>query len=105
MTYMELNPYEPLILVRQDGYRLKARFLFIDTTRAAFHVWPAGAAEFELREFRDFQLMPDGTLRDVPTKEQLMNAAIAAGDSNHFGSPATRDRALARCKRWDIVAA
>jgi hypothetical protein len=83
MKHWDLTPKQHVTLIRQDGHKLPAQFLFRDTVRACFQVLD----QEQCGEFLQFQLMDDGTLKDSPTQQLLgMNFA----------------RALARCKRWEI---
>ena len=95
LKHWELRPKQVVTLVRQDGFRMPALFLFRDTVRGVFKV--PGPMEGQQREF---QLAPDGGLISQPTAEALMENARTEQD---FGSPRSFGLALKKCTRWKIV--
>lgn len=94
MKHWELTPKQKVLLTRTDGLQLEAQFLFRDTVRACFQILD----EEECGDFLQFQLMEDGTLKDSPSKEQLL------GSAGEFGSPVNFAEALRNCRRWQIAA-
>lgn len=100
MKHWDLTPKQQVTLIRQDGHELPAQFLFRDTVRACFQVLD----EEQCGELVQFQLMDDGTLKDSPTREQLLSLTVAGTTSPEYGSPRTFEAALDRCRRWRISA-
>jgi len=114
MKHWDLTPKQLVTLIRQDGHKVEARFLFRDTVRASFAVgddkWVVPSS---LAPTTTFQLQDDGSLRTAPTTEQLYLAAMKIhGTTRHairtlieFGSLRSRKLALKRTPRWTIAPA
>jgi hypothetical protein len=100
MKHWDLTPKQQVTLIRQDGHKLPAQFLFRDTVRACFQVLD----QEQCGEFVQFQLMDDGTLKDSPTREQLLKAGhrLHPKCSDEFGSRRSFESVLKGCKRWKI---
>lgn len=96
MKHWDLTPKQKITLIREDGHQEEAQFLFRDTVRACFQILD----EEQCAELVQFQLMDDGTLKDSPTKEQLMD--VAEGHKSLFGSPTCFLAVLEKCARWRI---
>ena len=100
MKHWDLTPNEHVELIRQDGVKIGARFLFHTTVRACFTI-RAG----EAGEFREFELLEDGNLRDRPTKAEILRTLRAESFEFDYNSRAAADIMKARRKIWRIAGA
>ena len=95
LRHWQLTPKQVVTLIRSDGFRMPAQFLFRDTVRATFKV-PGALAGWQ----REFQLAPDGGLITQPRAA----AQLATARNDHdFGSEFCFSQALKKCARWRIV--
>jgi hypothetical protein len=95
LKHWELTPKQVVTLVRQDGFRMPAQFLFRDTIRGVFKV-PGPMDGWQ----REFQLAPNGGLIAQPTTADQLKEAR---NDHDFGSPRCFGLALKKCSRWKIV--
>ena len=88
MKHWDLTPNEPVELIRQDGLKIQARFLFHTTVRACF-MTRAG----EAGRFREFELLEDGNLLEYYGR-------LHANGFSFYNSRAAADIMKSRRKRW-----
>jgi hypothetical protein len=95
LKHWQLTPKQVVTLIRSDGFKMPAQFLFRDTVRATFKV-PGALAGWQ----REFQLAPDGGLITQPSAA----AQLATARNDHdFGSEFCFNAALKNCATWRIV--
>jgi hypothetical protein len=115
MKHWDLNPKEYVTLVREDGHRIQAYFLFRDTIRACFTTWTMAQKANNIADrlaigmfegrFREFLLTNEGDLRDVPTRQQMMDALgvkVLSDAGGSYGSPSNFANAKKLTKAWEI---